>query len=162
MLMRQMADSEKMPVLPDKWPILYSLFGWYSLRARVASQLLLLPRTRRTFLLASHIFTCSPIFVSSNFSPCWGSSPQTPAKGTKSLWNPYVYKQLHIKPEASTGFPMEASVYFSRFRQAGHFPYRVSWCRSMEKPVSRSSSFSIAVRGHSWSRMRLWHWVHTK
>ena len=96
MLMRQMADSEKMPVLPDKWPILYSLFGWYSLRARVASQLLLLPRTRRTFLLASHIFTCSPIFVSSNFSPCWGSSPQTPAKGTKSLWNPYVYKQFHI------------------------------------------------------------------
>ena len=91
MLMRQMADSEKMPVLPDKWPILYSLFGWYSLRARVASQLLLLPITRITFLLASHIFTCSPIFVSSNFSPCWGSSPQTPAKGTKSLWNPYVH-----------------------------------------------------------------------
>ena len=52
MLMRQMADSEKMPVLPDKWPILYSLFGWYSLRARVASQLLLLGVNPSLFLMA--------------------------------------------------------------------------------------------------------------
>lgn len=96
MLMRQMADSEKMPVLPDKWPILYSLFGWYSLRARVASQLLLLPRTRRTFYLLRIFLRVPLFFVSSNFLPFWGSSPQTLAKGTNSLWNPYVYKQLYI------------------------------------------------------------------
>ena len=60
------------------------------------SATLAIAENKKNFFTCFAYFYVFPYFRFFKLLPLLGLLAQTPAKGTKPLWNPYVYKQLYI------------------------------------------------------------------